>query len=149
MVAIYDYMASHSEIVSPNEFFKFGIPATMTGEIRIWRGRSIDLQNEFQHNRKIVDQTITALMNTEAIQRISRGSSVTQSIYLLGNRPEVLTYESLKERSLVTGRAEIRTPTQRAEDAVNRLNQRITELEQRVERLEYAEKINALSDPRR
>lgn len=148
MVSIFDYMNTHAELVDPNEYFKFGIPPNMA-DIRIWRGRTNDLCAALQAGRQVIDQAIVALLLLESIRRLAKGSHSTPSIFLIGDRPHRKAYEALKERSLVTGRPELRNSSQQAQDAINRLTRQLNELQQRVEKLEYAQKGHALPDSSR
>lgn len=151
MVSVFDHMNAHAELVDPNEYFKFGFSQHDVGvlEVRVWRGRTNDLCEVLQENRKVIDQAIVSLTLLESIRRLAKGSHSTPSIYLVGDRPHIKAYEALKERSLITGRPELRNHGQQAQDAINRLTRQLNELEQRVERLEYAQKGYALPDSSR
>lgn len=149
MVSIYDHMSAQAELVDPNEYFKFGFSPhnVSVREVRVWRGKTDNLCAALQANRKAIDQAIVALTLLESIRRLAKGSHSTPSIYLLGERPHLKAYEALKERSLITGRPVLRNHSQQAQDAVNRLTRQLNELQQRVEKLEYAQKGYAVSDP--
>jgi len=148
MLKIFDYMNELAELVDPSIYFKFGFPQSMT-EARIWRGHTADIATKLNEKRHVIDRAITSLTILESIRKVARGSHSTPSVYLIGTRPSQLAFEALKERSLLTGRVEIRTQGQQAQDAVNRLNNRVRELEQRVERLEYVQKGYAVPDSSR
>lgn len=146
MILIYQFLTEHSSTERALELFEFDVPQDVE-TISIWRGFVKDIANAMNLKKHLVDQAITNLIYVESIRRIYRGSHGHPSIFLLIESPELNKYLQLQEKSHLTGRYHTLTPEQRMERSFNQLVNRVTAVEERLERLERAQN-DAVRRPR-
>lgn len=101
-----------------------------------WSGFGADISEATGIFIKHVYRNITTLEALGCVKRARHGSANSPSIYLILKEPNAEEYDLLKSRGLTTARKGVPTQWQRVQDSINRLNNRITDLELRLARLE-------------
>lgn len=104
-----------------------------------WTGFGVDIAAQTKINVNHVYRYMTTLESLGCIRRIRHGAASTPSIYQLLKEPDADEYDLMRERGLTTGRIQVPTQWQRVQDSINRLNNRITDLELRLARVERKE----------
>lgn len=131
LARIYLFLAENSEIVPWSAVFE------KHDEVRIWKGFGQSVADELDFNINAVYRYFHMLEVMGCIKKIRHGAATSPGIFQLLKEPKTSSYYDLKDRSLTTGLTSY-TPTQstRLQDSVNRLYNRVTELEKRMERIE-------------
>lgn len=122
MCLVYEYMDKHkSRIITIDQF--------------IWRGFGKDIAEALDMQVGSVYNLIAKLVELGCISRIRHGGTNTPSLYKLIKEPDGFEYTLLKEQA-VGSRAKSPTKNERIQDSLNRLSNRVTELERQFKELE-------------
>lgn len=148
MSIIYQYMMDHGTSERALEYFSFDVPQDVEF-ISIWRGFTKEIAEALSIKKHLVDQSMANLTYVESIRRVYKGSHGHPSIYHLIESPEQNKFMQMQERNHRTGRYKTLTKEERMQDTINRLNNRVITLEEKVERLERVSSNDALRNARR
>lgn len=141
-------MLETSESKKVLEYFQYDVPRDVE-TIAIWRGFVKDIAEALEIAKHLVDSAVTNLIYVESVRRIYRGSHGHPSIFYLIESPDNNKFMQLQELSHRTGRYHTLTTEQRLQDTINRLANRVSALEAKVERLEHVLQNDALRYARR
>lgn len=118
------------------DHFKFDVPQDVE-HISIWRGFARDIAAALEIKDYLVSQAMQQLFYVESVRRMYRGAHGSPSVYYLIEPPEQNKFNDMQEKNHVSGRYELLTPEQRAQDSINRLATRVNLLEDRIKRIEH------------
>jgi hypothetical protein len=134
MIEIYQFMMSQATSERALEYFKFDVPQDVEF-ISVWRGFVKDIAEALNIKKHLVDQAMVNLNYGESIRRVYKGSHGHPSIYQLIESPDQNKFMQMQERNHLTGRFKTLTPEQRLQDSITKLVNRVSALEDEVERL--------------
>lgn len=148
MVKLYEYMAERSIVADPHHYHEYGVPHRVT-HAQVFMGIAREMADELDENKASIDFALTNLHMLDCISKIKRGSAKHPSVFLMQEPPTRERYESYKKQNILIGQFLLPSTEKRNEDAITRLNARINELENRIERLEREQENHAVRDSRR
>lgn len=102
----------------------------------VFRGYGADIASGTNIKTYLIYRYISMLEILGSIKKLRHGAANSPSVYLLIKEPDGHEYDLMKDRSIMTGRDEMPSKSTRLQDSLNRLVNRLNDVERRLERLE-------------
>ena len=135
IVDVFEFLNSRKEEVHKSIILGLRY-ANETDNIWIWRGFGRDIAKHVHYNINVIYRTLSLLDTLGSIKLLKHGAGPAPSVYQIIREPQGKEYIEMKERSLISDRLQVPTQAAKIQDTLNRINNRLNQLEARMKIME-------------